>query len=313
MVYTLENDSLRVRIATMGAEMVSIINKENGKEYLWNAGDAWKRHSPVLFPIVGGLKDKSYCHNGKYFEMGQHGFARDMNFEMIEKTKTSIVMGLRENAETLSKFPFSFRLNLSYELVDKKIKVGWQVYNPNDYEMHFSIGGHPAFMCPLGADTVTGSVQTGTSSAGDGIATDADTISQIDCYLHFDEEGPLGYHFLSPEGLCLPWELSLPTDGGFVKLDYNFFDNDAYVMYNDRMRTVSLAGPDKKDYLRVNFNTPVYGIWSAKGKHAPFVCIEPWYGRCDAVNFSGDWRDREYDNVVIEGEEWNGGYEIEIV
>ena len=294
MVYTLENDCLRVRIATIGAEMVSIINKENGKEYLWNAGDAWKRHSPVLFPIVGGLKDKSYCHNGKYFEMGQHGFARDMNFEMIEKTKTSIVMGLRENAETLSKFPFSFRLNLSYELVDKKIKVGWQVYNPNDYEMHFSIGGHPAFMCPLGK-------------------SDDAKLTQEQCFLHFDEEGPLTYNWLSDEGLCKHEPLTLNTDGGYVALSYNFFDHDAYVMYNDRMRTVALCGPDKKDYLRVNFDTPVYGIWSAKGKHAPFVCIEPWYGRCDAVNFSGDWRDREYDNVVIEGEEWNGGYEIEIV
>lgn len=290
MIYTLENDSLRVRVSSQGAEMVSIINKKNNSEYLWNAGDAWKRHSPVLFPIVGGLKDKTYSINGKYFNMGQHGFARDQRFELIDRSKDRLVLELRENHDTLALFPFSFRLYLSYELKENFIKVGWQVYNPNDNEMHFSIGGHPAFMCPLGEE-----------------------VNQTDCYLHFDEEGPLSYNFLSSEGLCKPEELKLPTENGFVKIDYNFFDNDAYVMYNDRMRTVSLCGPDKKDYLRVHFDTPVYGIWSAKGKHAPFVCIEPWYGRCDAVDFSGDWIDREHDNVVAEGEEWNGGYEIEVV
>lgn len=289
MIYTLENENLRIRVSSQGAELVSVISKANGREYLWNAGDAWKRHSPVLFPIVGGLKDKTYSHNGKFFNMNQHGFARDKKFELLDRSKTFVKLELREDHDTLALFPFSFGLYLSYELVGNRIKVGWEVYNPNDNEMHFSIGGHPAFVCPI--------------EGGE----------QSDYYLHFDEEGPLEYHFLSNEGLCKPEVLKLPTEGGFVKLDYNFFDNDAYVMYNDRMRSVSLATPGKKDYLRVNFDTPVYGIWSAKGKHAPFVCIEPWYGRCDAVDFSGDWIDREYDNVVEEGGTWKGGYEIEVV
>ena len=289
MICTLENDYLRLRISQDGAELVSIYNKEKNYEMLWNAGDAWKRHSPVLFPIVGGLKDKSYCTNGKYYSMGQHGFARDKRFELYDRTPDSVTMKLREDAETLSIFPFSFRLYIVYILEGKKIQVIWKVYNPNDCELHFSIGGHPAFMCPTGEG------------------------KQSECFLHFDEEGPLSYNWLSEDGLCKPEVLSLPTDGGFVSLPDDFFDHDAYVMYNDRMRTVSLSDKDKNDYLRVHSDTPVYGIWSAKGKHAPFVCIEPWYGRCDAVDFSGDWQDREHDNCIDAGEEWEGGYVIEVV
>lgn len=289
MTYTLENDKLRLEIDSLGAELSAITGKQNGLSYMWDAGEAWKRHSPVLFPIVGGIKDKTYRLGGKEYHLNQHGFARDMEFTLYESTDSSVSFVLEETAETLALFPCKFKLIITYTLSGSVITVNWKVVNTNDSEMHFSIGGHPAFTCPL---------------------TDK---KQTDCYLHFDESGMVEYNLLSENGLCMPEVYNLETDNGYVKITENFFDKDALVMYNDRMRSVSLAGSDKKDYLKVTFDAPVYGIWSAKGKHAPFVCIEPWFGRCDDFDFSGNWEERKFDNTLAAGEEFDASYTIEVI
>lgn len=289
MIYTLENDKLKIDINSMGAELCAITGKKTGLSYMWNAGDAWKRHSPVLFPIVGGLKDKSYRLDGKEYHMNQHGFARDMEFTLKKMTENSISFILSENEDTLALFPYNFNLLITYTLTDSTIEVKWEVENTNDCKMHFSIGGHPAFSCPLNTDA-----------------------KQTDCYLHFDQTEGLTYNLLSESGLCLPEEYDLVTEGGYVQITEDFFDKDALVMYNDRMRSVALAGPDRKDYLKVTFDTPVYGIWSAKGKQAPFVCIEPWYGRCDDDDFTGIWEERKYDNTLNAGCTFSASYTVEV-
>lgn len=288
MNYILENDSIKVTIASYGAELVSIYGKKTNREYMWNAGDAWKRHSPVLFPIVGGLNNKEYRLGGTSYQMGQHGFARDMEFELLTKSDDEISFILRDSEATLEKWPCKFELILGYKITDNTVKVLWTVKNTNDDTMHFSIGGHPAFMCPV------------------------DGGSQEECYLHFDQDS-LNYYFLSDKGLLVDKEYTLNTDDSFVAIDHDFFNYDAYILYNDRLRTVSLAGPDKKDYLKVTFDAPVYGIWSAKGKHAPFVCIEPWYGRCDRVDFNGSWEEREHDNTLLAGQTFNASYDITVM
>lgn len=293
MTYTLENNYLKIEINSKGAELCSITGKANGASYMWNAGDAWKRHSPVLFPIVGGIRDKTYRLDGKEYHLSQHGFARDMEFELKKMTEDSISFILSETEDTLSLFPYNFNLVITYTLTDSVIEVKWEIENTNDSEMHFSIGGHPAFSCPL---TVDGS-----------------DFKQSDCYLHFDRSEGLTYNLLSESGLCMTKEHELATQDGFVQITDSFFDNDALVLYNDRLRTVSLAGPDKKDYLKVTFDAPVYGIWSAKSKHAPFVCIEPWYGRCDSEDFNGTWQEREYDNTLSSGAKFEASYTIEVV
>ncbi|MGN0164845.1 MAG: aldose 1-epimerase family protein [Lachnospiraceae bacterium] len=289
MIYTLENHKLIIEIDTKGAELCSIINKENGLSYMWNAGDAWKRHSPVLFPIVGGIKDKTYRIDGREFHLNQHGFARDMEFNLLKETDTSLSFILSEDPGTLVRFPYSFNLIITYTLTDSEITVKWEVENTNTCEMHFSIGGHPAFTCPL------------------------EDANQTDCYLHFDQSEALSYNLLSENGLCLPEEYPLETENGYVRITEDFFDKDALVLYNDRLRSVALADSNKKDYLRVTFDAPVYGIWSAKGKHAPFVCIEPWYGRCDDDDFSGSWQERKFDNTLMAGGSFEASYIIEIL
>jgi len=289
MNYYLENEELKVCFNSFGAELTEIKGKKTGFDYMWNAGDAWKRHSPVLFPIVGGIKDKTYRLDGNEYHLNQHGFARDMEFELKDKTESRISFVLTENEETLKVYPLNFELEIAYELSGAQIKVIWKVVNKNNGEMYFSIGGHPAFMCPV--------------SEGD----------QTECYLHFDEEKGLAYNLISQAGLCIDKFYNLTTEDGYVKLNYNFFDNDALIFYNDRIRSVSLADSNKKDYIKVTFDAPVYGIWSAKGKHAPFVCIEPWYGRCDADDFSGTWQERKFGNRLEAGEVFEESYLIEVI
>lgn len=289
MVYTLENENLKIEVNSYGAELSSVTGKKNGLSYMWDAGDAWKRHSPVLFPIVGGLNNKSYRCNGKEYHMNQHGFARDMEFSLCESTESSLSFVLEETSETLAAYPYKFLLKITYTLLDSAITVAWEVVNTNDGSMYFSIGGHPAFTCPL---------------------KDA---KQTDCYLHFDENGTIDYNLLNENGLCLPEIHKLKTENGYVKITESFFDKDALVMYNNRTRSVSLAGSDKKDYLKVTFDAPVYGIWSAKGKHAPFVCIEPWFGRCDAHDFTGSLEEREFGNTLEKGERFKAQYTVEVI
>ena len=142
MQVVLENEALKVTINSFGAELASIQGKATDTEYLWNA-DAkfWKRTAPVLFPFVGSLKNKEYHYEGKIYSMGQHGFARDMEFAVDVQTATEAWFSLRSNEETKAKYPFEFILKVGYELEGKDLKVIWQVENPDTKTLYFSIGG----------------------------------------------------------------------------------------------------------------------------------------------------------------------------
>ena len=150
MRYVLENDVLRVEIDSFGAELKSVMAKETKQEYMWQ-GDPkfWGRTSPVLFPFIGSLKNKQFTYKGKVYPMGQHGFARDMEHALVSQTNDEIWFELLSNEETLAKFPFEFKLMIGYQLVDNKVKVLWNVENPSEETLYFSIGAHPAFNCPI--------------------------------------------------------------------------------------------------------------------------------------------------------------------
>ncbi len=146
----LENEKLKLEISDFGAELQEIKLKENGRNYLWNGDNTfWGRKAPVLFPFVGALKNKEYCYNGESFSMGQHGFARDMEFELIENNEKSVWYELKSNEEIKKKYPFEFSLKIGYELLENTIKVKWKVENQDKKTMYFSIGAHPAFVVPV--------------------------------------------------------------------------------------------------------------------------------------------------------------------
>lgn len=279
MVHYLENDLLKIAVNTHGGELSSVFNKKENKEMLWQGDSAfWGRRSPVLFPVVGKYKNGKTTYMGKEYCSGQHGFARDSEFTLTEKTDSKLSFELTSNEETLLQYPFAFRLICSFELDGGKITVGWKVVNTDDKKICFSIGAHPAFYCKKG--------ETILSMNGKNIE----------------------YSLLNGDGLYTAPKYSL--ENSFVLHD-KVFDKDALVIENSGVGEVSLIDNGKK-YLTVNFDAKIFGIWSPAKKNAPFVCIEPWYGRCDAEDFNGDITEREWSNSLDVGETWYKEYEIEI-
>jgi galactose mutarotase-like enzyme len=286
--FQLENEKIAIAVDSHGGELKSLIKKDTGTEYMW-CGDAkfWGRSAPVLFPFVGSVSNGQFRTKGQTYTMGQHGFARDMEFEMESQTGDEIWFTLRSNEETLAKYPYAFVLKLGYRLREDGVDVFWQVENPSDEELLFSIGGHPAFNCPI---------QEG--------------VKQTDCFLRFDTERPLVSTQIDGGLASAQQDIYELQEGGFLPVTEHLFDRDALVIEDQKITSVSLCGTDKKPYLTVLMDAPLFGVWSPTGKHAPFICIEPWYGRCDAVGFSGELSDRKWGNRLAPGQVWKNGSRV---
>lgn len=290
--YVLENENLKVTIRSRSAELISIVKKESGTEYLWN-GDSryWGWTSPVLFPFVGGLRDKKYQYQGKTYSMNQHGFARNQEFQLLSQTEEEIWFAFSATEETKENYPFDFCLKIGYRLAKNRIQVLWRVENTDEKTLYFSIGAHPAFMCPLGG-------------AGE----------QTDYYMGFETgEKELKYRLIDPScNLIDPKEYPLELEDGMHRIEKNRFDLDALVIEHHQTGKMWLAGPDRVPYVSVEFDAPLFGVWSPAGKNAPFVCIEPWYGRSDSTEFYGTLEEREYGNTAKPGEAFERSYTITI-
>lgn len=285
--YRLENDAIRIEIESHGAELKSLVKKETGTEYMWCADpEYWGRTSPVLFPLVGNVSGKQYRTKGKIYDMGQHGFARDMEFTLESQTDNEIWFVLRSNEETLAKYPYEFVLKLGYRLDGAKVEVLWHVENPSEEELPFAIGGHPAFYCPV--------------TSG---------VKQSDCYIQFDVAGPLKCSTI--DGYLVGDRVdTYELEDGMLRIDEHLFDNDALIIEKQNIKKVSLCDPKKQVFLTIELDAPLFGIWRPADPGAPFVCIEPWYGRSDRIGYAGELRDREYENVLAAGENWDVGYTI---
>ena len=277
MIYCLENEFLKISVDTHGAELSSIFNKKENKELLLH-GDPqfWGRKSPVLFPVVGKYKNGKTTYNGKEYALPQHGFARDSEFTLVEQNETKLVFVLESNEDSLTKYPFKFRLVCSFELKNDTIVVGWKVENTDDKTIYFSIGAHPAFYCEKDKTVLT-----------------------------MNKEN-LKYSLVNSDGLYTPEKYDV--ESSFVLHD-NIFDKDALIIENSNVTEVSLVD-NGKNYITVKFDAPLFGIWSPTKKNAPFVCIEPWFGRCDGADFNGDITEREWGNFLAIGETWYKEYEI---
>ena len=284
----LENNLLTVEISEQGAELQSIRSNASGREYLWQGDSAfWGRRSPVLFPIVGKAWEGQVRYGDKTVEIGQHGFARDRKFTLVDNTdENTITLRLDADEETMRLFPFNFSLEISYTLVDDRVTVGWKVINNEiEREMPFQIGAHPAFYYPSGKFTP----------------------DSINGYLAFDRHKEVTYELIEAKG-CLgakKYPIEFNSDG-FLAITPDLFDRDALVIGDGQIHRISILSTDFMPYMTVLFRAPIVGIWSKPG--APFICIEPWYGRCDRVNYNGDFAEREYTQHVAPGEEWEASY-----
>lgn len=288
--YELKNDYVVAGFVSHGGEMKSLRSRKTGKEYLWCGDPAyWGRSAPVLFPFVGGVYGKEYRTKGQTYPMGQHGFARDMDFTLLSREADSIWFELVSNEDTRNRFPYDFVLKLGYELLDDGIRVCWQVENPGKEVLPFSIGGHPAFYCPIDEGT-----------------------HQTDYKLWFDTKETIVSTRLSSNGLATDARDEYLLQNGYLQVTEDLFDRDALVIEGDQAHQVALCRADGKPYLTVTMGAPLFGVWSPPKKQAPFICIEPWYGRCDAQGFTGDLTERTWGNKLDPGEIWTEEYTIRI-
>lgn len=284
----IKNEKLTISMAPMGAELQSIRDAK-GKEYLWDGDEQyWNRHSPILFPIVCGLWKDTCRISGREYHMGRHGFARDTEFTLINKTDSRITFALHESEETLKQYPYRFNLAVTYRLDGNKVHVIWHVENTDDKEIFFQIGGHPAFLVP-GArkgEEVKGRLQF------DNVAPERLYGNVGGCIVE-------GYH-------------KVETEGGLWHFTENSFADDAVIFDRSQLKRISLLNGEGHPEVTVDFKSPAVGIWNPTGKHAPFVCIEPWYGIHDRVEYAGEFKDKYLMNSLQPGASFMSEYTITI-
>lgn len=294
---TLHNDYLTVDISTLGAELQSIRNTQ--REYLWH-GDPqfWGRRSPILFPFVGSVWEGEYRWKGQTYTMGQHGFARDYEFCVAEQTETSVLFVLGSTPEMLTHYPFPFRLEIGYKLEGHTLRVLWAVHNTGKEEMHFQIGAHPAFRWDDSHESLRGSML-------------------------FDHQGPVAGTLLDQKG-CIhhePQYFQQPLqpaveeeykESGVLPLQADYFDPiDTLVLEHDQVHHIVLRDNADKPILSMRYDAPVVGIWTPTGKKAPFVCLEPWYGRCDRAHNTGEMNQNDWMNHLEAGGTFHASYTVE--
>ena len=294
VMHTLENDYLKIAVSDQGAQLSSIVSVPDGREYLWNADPKfWSYHAPVLFPFVGKVYRGEYHYQGNTYHLGQHGFARTSRFESApEEDGGSIVHVLGDSEESRKIYPFAFRFTVTHTLDRNAVVVHWNVFNPSETEMlYFSVGAHPAFCTP--------------AFEGD---------AKNECYVRF-EDGPDPEYILVnlEEGAADPdHRYRLETEDGYLKLKDHLFDIDTFIFEDGQIRNISLCRPDKTPYVTVRCSGfPYFGLWT-KSDDAPFVCLEPWFGRLDDVGFTGDLSGKKGILKLAPGESFDAEYRIEI-
>jgi len=266
----LKNKILTIQINPKGAELTSIFNNENQTEYMWNADPTfWGKSSPVLFPIVGSLKENTYRFEGQEYTLPRHGFARDREFIVEKSEESSATFLLTHDENTLKVYPFKFEFRLIYTLENNKLKVTYSVKNIGENKMYFSVGGHPAFVVPFVENT-----------------------NYEDYYLQFNETATFKRWGLTSEGLIETQPSDFLIDTNRLNLTKALFYDDAIVFKNLESTWVILKSDKTNHQLKFDFEGfPYLGIWAAKD--ANFVCIEPWCGIADSANHNQELTEKE--------------------
>ena len=264
----ISNDKLTVEIDSLGAQITGIL-KNDGREFLWQRNDPhwWRYCSPILFPIIGKLKDGKFTYEGNTYEMNGHGFARTSEFKLFEKKEDSATFVLKSSENTLKQYPFDFELYITYTIVNDGIDFKWTVKNTDEKEMYFSIGGHPAFNVERTKD-IKLSI----------LPKEGRNVKR------YFIKGP----YLDEIKDCDQYEYTLTKES---------FESDALVF--DNLDGLKLYQDDFEITLNMG-NMPLVGIWSqiVDDEMAPFVCIEPWAGVADRWTHNGNLKEKFLINKV---------------
>jgi galactose mutarotase-like enzyme len=264
--YTITDGGITAVVKADGAELCSL-QTAGGLELLWQASPAWPRHAPWLFPIVGRLKDDRLRHRGRTYRMTQHGFARDLRFQWLERTAQSCVLRLVDDDNTRARYPFAFRLTVTYRIRFGSLETSIEIANPGEEILPASFGAHPAFNWPL---TPGGSKQGS--------------------ILIFAETEAAPIRRLSG-GLMRPVPEPSPIQGTMLTLSERLFDDDALILDAPHSTAVSYRGAEGPTISVAWDGFRELGIWSKPGG-APFLCIEPWRGYASPLQFDGEFIDK---------------------
>ena len=257
-------------ITSLGAELISFRRTDTDTEYMWS-GDAayWTGRSPVLFPIIGAATGGEIKVDGQAYTIANHGFARRSEFTLQEASDTQAVFRLSHNENTLASYPYKFNLFLTYILSGSTLEISYRVENADEQEIHFQLGTHPAFKCPI-----------------DGKGEFSDY------YLEFAQQENLERLFLNKTGQLINGRTDpLLQDETILPLNHGMFEHDALVFKNVSSPSVTLKSKQSDKSVTVAYtNFPDLGIWQPK--NAPFLCIEPWHGVADSEGFTGSLQEK---------------------
>lgn len=262
----LQNENWSADINPKGAELSSLINLKTKREFIWQ-GDPnfWGRRAPILFPIIGGLKEDKYILNGKTYFMGKHGFCRDAQFKILSHEKTKAILEFNETKETLEQFPFSFSFQVIFELTPQGLTNRFKILNKTEETLWFCLGGHPAFNLPM-----------------------EKKLSFGDYKIRFAEKETLPLYYLENDLLAGKKERWLNDQDQF-DLKISLFDNDALIFHGLKSKEIFIEAEKGESFVKFNLGSfPMVGIWTKEGG-APFLCVEPWYGVDDDQQTDGDF------------------------
>jgi galactose mutarotase-like enzyme len=292
MRHSIENHRLRISIDEVGAELVSLVNFDSGKEYMWQADpEVWGSHAPVLFPIIGMLKDGETEIDGKAYRIPKHGMVRrNDKLELFNHSEDRITFRMCWSEETLKSYPYKFDFRVSYRLRNEHVIVYHEVQNHGDEPMYFCLGGHPAFRVPL----------------HDHQAYDAH-------FLRFEHDETAESNTVTKAGTIrratrpVPWE-----NGNILPLAHDLFEEDALVLRNLNSPSVVLESRITGPILKVDYAGWTHlGIWAKP--NGDFVCIEPWMGLADYEDSDGQFINKEGIVMLAAGETYEMSYDIKIL
>lgn len=289
MDIVLESKLLTVKFKQKGAEICSIKGKKTNTEYIWQADPAfWGKHAPILFPFVGRLKEDTYIHQGKKYQLPQHGFAREMDFDVIDRSVQHINFALGSSEITKENYPFDFLLIVSYRLKENRITIVYEVENQGKEEMLYSIGAHPGFRVPLHEN---------------------EQRSDYEVLFEREETAPA---WEIRGGLLTGSSNPVLQNQKSITIADNLFENDALVFKGLKSEKISLAKKGRTPFINLYFFSPFFGIWS-KSSQSPFVCLEPWRGIADSISHNQQLSDKEGIRKLAPGSKESFQVTIEVV
>lgn len=288
--HSIENEFLKITIKETGAELCSIFNKKNKKEYIWQADpEIWGSHAPNLFPIIGVIKNGKYRYEGKEYSVPKHGFIRyNEKIRLKERSEHQLVFEFLYSEETLEMYPFKFDFRIAFTLHGKSLEVNHHIINLDEKPIYFSVGGHPAFNIQHFENEKIG-----------------------DYYLEFDRKMDLDTYLLNEEGLVSSRTESILKNENKIQLTEHIFDNDALIFKNIPSKKVDLISQKNGKILSVAYKDfKNLGIWAKPG--APYVCIEPWLGIADLESTDQNIKKKQGIIRLDREKEFNADYTITI-